>query len=47
MFIETYKSKNIYKFNGFYQIGLNGASIVKLDFLKKLIDLKETIDLKK
>jgi hypothetical protein len=40
MFIETYKNENIYKFNGFYQIGLNGASISSLDFLKKLIDLK-------
>jgi hypothetical protein len=41
MFIETYKNENIYKFNGFYQIGLNGASVSKLEFLKKLIDLKK------
>jgi len=41
MFIETYKNKNIYKFNGFYQIGLSGASFSKLEFLKKLIDTKK------
>ncbi len=40
MFIETYKNENIYKFNGFYQVRLNGASISSLDFVKKLIDLK-------
>lgn len=39
MFIETYKNENIYKFNGFYQIGLDGASVSNLDFLKKLIDI--------
>jgi hypothetical protein len=40
MYIETYKNENIYKFNGFYQVGLNGASVSSLEFLKKLIDLK-------
>ena len=40
MYIETYKNENIYKFNGFYQIGLSGVSCSKIDFLKMLIDKK-------
>ena len=42
-FIETYKGLNIYKLNGFYQIGLNGASVSNLQLLKDLlIDRKKT-----
>ena len=40
MYIETYKNENIYYVNGFFKIGLNGASVSDINFLKKLIDLK-------
>ena len=40
MYIETYKEKNIYFIDGFFKIGINGASVSSLEFLKKLIDLK-------
>lgn len=39
MYIETYKNKNIYLIDGFFKIGINGASFSSLDFLKKIIDI--------
>ena len=40
-FIEEYKGAKIYKSNGFFTIGFNGAHVSNINFLKKLIDLKK------